>query len=186
VSFISGRLLALAAFLARRYGVKAVSSLARSANAWLADPANEAAKQQLVAQLREWSRVASGGASRTAAALAWQVEKRKVSTGAWERDLMDLRYELPSLEHGPIRQGAVRAYESQLRAGVHLISGARSPERTREEVLAALRAEATMLRRERLTDDERARLLAATEAAIAACSAMFREADGAGARPRGR
>jgi hypothetical protein len=186
MSFISGRLLALAAFLARRYGVKAVSALARSANAWLADPANEAAKQQLVAQLTEWSRVATGGAARTAAALAQQVDKRKVSTGAWERDLMDLRYELAEIEPGPIREGAIRAYEAQLRAGVHLISGARSPGRAREEVLAALRAEATMLRRERLTGDERERLLAAADAAIAACSAMFREDGDTGAAGRRR
>jgi hypothetical protein len=186
VSFLSRRLLIFAAFLARRYGVKAVSSLARSANAWLADPANEAAKAQLVEQLRDWSRVATGGASRTAAVLAQQVERRKVSTGAWERDLMDLRHELPGIEPGPIRDGAVRAYEAQLRAGVHLISGARSRERAREEVLAALRAEATMLQRERLTGEERERLLAATDAAIAACSAMFRQADRPGAAGRTR
>jgi hypothetical protein len=186
VSFLSRRLLLFAAFLARRYGARAVSALARSANAWLADPANEAARAQLVEQLRDWSRVASGGASRTAAALAQQVERRKVTTAAWERDLMDLRHELPGIEHGPIREGALRAYEAQLRAGVHLISGARSHERAREEVLAALRAEATMLRRERLTPEERDRLLAATDAALAACAAMFRHDDRARAPGRRR
>lgn len=173
---LNARLVAFGLFLARRYGVKAATALARQANAWLADPANEAKKQQLVSTLRTWSATAGGAAARTGEALARQVERRKVSTAAWERDLMDLRHELPGIPHGDMRDAAVRAYESQLRAGVHLISHARTPERAREEVLAALRAEATMLRRERLTDDERARLLAAVDAASAACAAMYRSA----------
>jgi len=174
VTPLNARLIAFGLFLARRYGRQAVTALVRSANAWLSDPANEAKKQQLVATLREWSTRAGGRASRTAEALARQVERRKVSTAAWERDLMDLRHELPGMPRGEMRDAAVRAYESQLRAGVHLISHARRPERAREEVLAALRAEAAMLRRERLADDERERLLAAVDATAAACATIMR------------
>ena len=176
MSPLSGRLLALGLLLARRYGVAAVAALARSANAWLADPANDAKRQELVGALRDWSRKAQGAAGRTAATLAQQVERRKVSTAAWERDLMDLRHDLPGIPHGPARDGALRYYESQLRGGVHLIAHARSPARAREEVLAALRAEGAMLHRERLTDEERERLLAAVGSAVVACGEMFRPA----------
>lgn len=171
---LSGRLLTFGVFLARRYGPVAVAAFVRNANAWLADPANDAKKRRLVATLGEWSTTASGTASRTATALARQVERRKVSTSAWERDLMDLRHQLTGMSPGGMRDAAVRAYESQLRGGVHLISHARKPARAREEVMAALRAEASMLRRERLSDDERASMLGAVDAAATACADMFR------------
>ncbi|HMM48521.1 MAG TPA: hypothetical protein PKE32_02755 [Miltoncostaeaceae bacterium] len=169
---ISGRLTLFAAFLARRYGPRAVSALARAGTTWLADPANEAAKRQLIAQLQHWAQVAGPHAARTASRLAREVDRRRVSVGAWERDLMDLRYELPALERGPIRDGALRAYEAQVRAGVHLIAGARHPDRCREQVTAALRAEATMLRAERLGRGECERLLAAIDATIDTCRRM--------------
>lgn len=174
MSALTPRLVALGALLARRYGVVAVQALARSGQAWLADPANEATKAQLVAQLREWSLRAGGVAAQSAAALARQVERRNVSPAAWERDLMELRYELPALPRGRVRDAALRAYESQLRAGVHLIAHARRPERAREQVIAALRAEARMLRTEGIEPAERQRLLAAIDASVDACGGMFR------------
>jgi len=182
VSALTPRLIALGALLARRYGVVAVQALARSGQAWLADPANEATKAQLVAQLREWSAKAGGTAAQSAAVLARQVERRGVSPSAWERDLMELRYELPSMPHGRVREAALRAYESQLRAGVHLISHARRPERTREHVIAALRAEGRMLHTERIEPAERDRLLAAVDASVDACGGMFRPAGPGGRR----
>ena len=103
-----------------------------------------------------------------------EAPRRRVSPAAWERDLMELRYELPSMPHGRVREAALRAYESQLRAGVHLISHARRPERAREHVIAALRAEGRMLRTERIEPAERDRLLAAVDASVDACAGMFR------------
>jgi hypothetical protein len=178
MSPVSTRLLALGVFLARRYGPAAASTLARTANAWLADPANGEKKRRLVEALGQWSQTATGRAASTAAALARQVELRRVSPAAWERDLMDLRHELPAIPRGPERDAATRAYEAQLRAGVHLISGARRPERAREEVLAALRAERAMIARERLGDRERERLMVAVDATSAACAEMHRAPGG--------
>jgi hypothetical protein len=175
MGLISSRLLWLGTLLARRYGAAAVQSLARSAQAWLADPANEQTKAALVAQLRDWQVKATGVASQTAGALARQVERRRVSVSEWERDVMELRYELPGLPAGPVREAALRAYENQLRGGVHLIAHARRPERAREHVVAALQAERRMLATEGLQPAEVDRLEAAVDAALAACAGMFRD-----------
>lgn len=175
MGLLTSRLLWFGTLLARRYGAAAVQSFARSAQAWLADPANEEVKAQLVAQLRAWQTRATGVASQTAGALARQVERRRVSVSEWERDVMDLRYELPGLPDGAVRDAGLRAYENQVRGGVHLIAHARRPERAREHVVAALQAERRMLAGERLTAAERARLEAAVDAALEACRGMFRD-----------
>ncbi len=174
MGLVTSRLIWLGTLLARRYGAAAVQSLARSAQAWLADPANDQAKAQLVAQLRGWQVRATGVASQTAGALARQVERRRVSVSEWERDVMDLRYQLPGLPEGPVREAGLRAYENQLRGGVHLIAHARRPERAREHVVAALQAEGRMLATEGLRAGETARLRAAVDAALTACDGMFR------------
>lgn len=180
MGLVTSRLIWLGTLLARRYGVAAVQSLARTAQAWLADPANEQTKAQLVAQLRGWQVRATGVASQTAGALARQIERRRVSVSEWERDVMDLRYELPSLPDGGVREAGLRAYENQVRGGVHLIAHARRPERAREHVVAALEAERRMLATEGLRQDELARLQAAVQAALVACAGMFRPPPDAG------
>jgi hypothetical protein len=164
------RLFALAALIARRQGPKVARLLLLKAQAWLADPANEQTKQALLAQLRSIAEVAGGAAGRMSARLAREVEKR-VSVGAWERDLMGLRYEIADMAPGPMRAAAVTAYTAQARAGVHLIGDAKRPDEARRQVVAALRAEVRMLRGDRLSGAEREQALAAVEDALAACGA---------------
>ena len=168
---MGARLLALAALLARKQGPKVARLLLLKGQAWLADPANEETKQALVAQLRTIAEVAGGAAGRMSARLAREVEKRKVSPAAWERDLMGLRYEIADMAPGPMRESAIAAYATQARAGVHLIGDAKRPEEARRQVIAALRAEQRMLRRDRLSAAERERALAAVEEALTACGA---------------
>jgi hypothetical protein len=165
------RLFALAALLARRQGPKVAKLLLLKAQAWLADPANEEAKQALLLQLRTIAEKTGGAVGRTSARLAREVDKRKVSPAAWERDLMGLRYEIADMAPGPMRAAAITAYATQARSGVHLIGNARRPEEARRQVVAALRAEARMLRGDRLSAGERAQALAAVEDALAACGA---------------
>lgn len=175
---LSPRMIALAMLLGRKYGRPAAQALARSAQEWMADPANEEARERLVTQLRSWSTTLGGAAGRSAQALARQVERRKVTVAAWERDVMELRYELPELPDGPVREAALRAYESQVRAAVHLVGSAHRTERAREQVLAALRAEERMLAEERLPAHQRQQAIAAVQAAMAACGgAGVRRAD---------
>jgi hypothetical protein len=84
---------------------------------------------------------------------------------------MVLRYEIADMAPGPMRAGAIAAYSSQARAGVHLVGGAKRPEEARRQVVAALRAEQRMLRGDRLSFAERGEALAAVEEALAACGA---------------
>jgi len=167
---VNARLVALAAILGRRYGRVAAEALLRSGREWLADPANEATKQAYVQQLRAWAQRAGGLAGRMSTRLAREVERRRVSVGAWERDLMALRYEIADMAPGPMRDAAIDAYATQARAGVHLVGGASRPDDARRHVLAALRAEASMLASERLSEDERRRALEAIADARASCS----------------
>ena len=168
---MGARLLALAALLARKQGPKVARLLLLKAQAWLADPANEEAKQALIVQLRTVAEKAGGTVARMSARLAREVEKRKVSPAAWERDLMSLRYEIADLAPGPMRECAITSYATQARAGVHLIADAKRPEEARRQVVAALRAEQRMLRGDRLSAAERERALAAVEETLAACGA---------------
>jgi hypothetical protein len=165
------RIVALAALLARRHGPKVAQLLLLKAQAWLADPANEEAKQALLAQLRAIAGKAGGAAGRLSAGLAREVEKRRVTVGAWERDLMGLRYEIADMAPGPMRQAALIAYASQARAGVHLIADAKRPADARRQVVAALRSEQRMLHGDRLSPVERERALAAVGDALTACGA---------------
>jgi hypothetical protein len=168
---MGARLLALAALIARRQGPRVARALLLRAQAWLADPANEQTKQALLAQLQAIAEKAGGAAGRMSARLAREVERRRVSPAAWERDLMALRYEIADMAPGPVRAAALAAYTSQARAGVHLIGDARSPDEARRQVVAALRAEQRMLRGDRLSAGEREQALAAVEDALAACGA---------------
>lgn len=163
------RLVGLAALLARRQGPVVAQALLRNGRAWMADPANDATRQALVAQLRSIGEAAGGTAGRLSARIATEVERRKVSVASWERDLMTLRYEIADMAPGPVRRAALSAYAAQARAGVHLIAGARDPSAARRDVLAALAAEERMLRAERLSQEERAAALGAVAAARAAC-----------------
>ena len=165
------RLVGLAAILARKQGAAAAQALLRKGSAWLADPGNDAARQALVEQLRVGAERAGGTAAALAARLAKEVDKRRVSVSAWERDLMSLRYEVADMAPGPVRDAALGAYAAQVSAGVHLIASAGNPDRARADVLRALVAEERMLRSERLGADEKARAIAAVTAAREACAA---------------
>ena len=165
------RLVGLAAILARRQGAAAAQTLLRKGSVWMADPSNDAARQALVEQLRVGAEKAGGTAARLSARLAREVDKRRVSVGAWERDVMSLRYEVADMAPGPVRDAALGAYAAQVSAAVHLIAGAGNPDRARADVLRALAAEERMLRGERLGAGEKQRALDAVAAARAACAA---------------
>lgn len=169
------RLIALAAVLARRQGPAVARLLLRRAQAWLEDPANEATRQALLDQLRSSAEKAGGAAGRLSARVAREVERRRVSVGAWERDLMALRYEIADMAPGPVRAAALGAYAAQARAGVHLVSAARRQDEARRQVEAALVAEQRMLRGERLSADEREQALSAVADALHACAATVPE-----------
>jgi hypothetical protein len=141
----------------------------RSARAWLADPANEAKRAAVVSQLRGWGERAGDTAGQTAVRLAGEIERRRSSVGAWERELMSLRYEMVDLSPGPVRKAALEAYEAQAWAGPSLVAGAARSGRARRKVVAALAAEAGMLPTERLSHEERRRATKAIEGAQAAC-----------------
>lgn len=164
------RLFALAALLARRQGPVVAAALMRTARAWLADPANEGARRALVDQLRGAADKAGGTAGRLGGRLAREIDRRRVTIAAWERDLMSLRYEVADMAPGPVRQAALDAYAAQASAGVHLIADARRPADARAKVLAALEAEERMLRGERLGAAERESAIAAVVAARVACA----------------
>lgn len=167
------KIVSLAALLARRQGPVVAQALLRSGKAWLADPANEGTKQALLAQLRTGAEVAGGTAATLSARIAREVEKRKVSPAAWERDLMALRYEIADMAPGPVRAAALEAYAAQAQAGVHLVTAASDREKVRAEVLRALDAEGRMLGAERLSADERDAAAAALVAARRACVAAM-------------
>jgi hypothetical protein len=162
------RLIGLASLVARRQGTAAARALLRAGQRWMADPANEEAKRALLEQLRTAAEIAGVAAGRISGRLAREVEKRRVSVGAWERDLMSLRYEIADMAAGPVREAAVAAYANQARAGVVLARD----ERTRREVLDTLDAELRMLRGESLSPAERAEAEAAVAAAREACAAV--------------
>ena len=172
---MNARLLALAALLARKQGAAAAQALLRNGRDWMADPANDATKQALIAQLRVLAERTGGAIGRMSTRLAREVERRRVSVGAWERDLMSLRYEIADMAPGPVRAAALGAYAAQARAGVHLVSAARRQDDARRQVEAALVAEQRMLRGERLSADEREQALSAVADALHACAATVPE-----------
>ncbi len=166
---MNAKLIALAAMLARKQGAAMAKMLMQEAQAWMADPANESTKRALVEQLRGIAEKAGGAAGRLSARLAKEVDRRKVSAAAWERDLMSLRYEIADMAPGPVRDAAVDAYVAQASAGIHLIDDPGRPEKVRD-VVRALEAEERMLATERLTSAERRRTMDAVAAARAACA----------------
>jgi hypothetical protein len=166
---VNAKLVALAAMLARKQGAAMAKLLLQHAQEWMADPANDAAKRALVEQLRGIAERAGGAAGRLSARLAKEVDRRKVSVAAWERDLMSLRYEIADMAPGPVRDAALDAYVSQASAGVHLIDDPGRPDKVRD-VVRALEAEQRMLASERLTRDERRRAIDAIDAARVACA----------------
>jgi hypothetical protein len=166
---VNAKLIALAAMVARKQGAAMAKMLLREAQAWMADPANDVARRALVEQLRGVAEKAGGAAGRLSARLAKEIDRRKVSVAAWERDLMSLRYEIADMAPGPIRDAALGAYVAQASAAVHLIDDPGRPEQVRD-VVRALEAEQRMLASERLTREERRRAIDAVAAARAACA----------------
>jgi hypothetical protein len=166
---VNAKLMALAMMLARKQGAAMAKMLLQQAQAWMADPANDATKRALVDQLRVIAERAGGAAGTLSARLAKEVDRRRVSVAAWERDLMSLRYEIADMGPGQIRDAAFDAYVAQASAGVHLIDDPSRPEQARD-VLRALEAEERMLASERLSADERRRATEAVVAARVACA----------------
>jgi hypothetical protein len=159
----------LITWLMRRHGRAAVAILALSARAWLEDPANEHKRQAVVLNLRQWSSRAGGGAGRSAARLARQIERRRASVPTWERELLSLRYEIADLPPGAGRDAALDAYCAHAAAGARLVEVAARPTRARRRVLAAFASEAALLPGDGLTDLETERALEAIDRARAAC-----------------
>lgn len=158
--------------LARRYGPRAVTLLLATARAWLADPANERKRAEVVDQLDGWSRRVGGGAGGLASRLAREITRRKdVSPATWERELMSLRYEIVDMSPGAVREAALEAYTAQAWAGVSLVGAAPAARtaRVRRRIVTALGTESELLRTERLSHEERRRATEAVETARAAC-----------------
>jgi hypothetical protein len=166
---VSSALFRLVATLARRHGRTAVAMLVVTGRAWLADPNNDRKRAALVAQLRIWSAKTGEGAARTAGRLAGQIERRRMTIGAWERELMNLRYEIVELPPGAVREAALDAYAIHAAAAGRLVAGATRPSTARRKALAALHAEEAMLRGDPLSDLERTRAIEAVERARVAC-----------------
>gem|GEM_PF-4910759 len=160
-------LLSMVTMVARRYGPRAAAALLRAGQRWLADPANEPARQALLERLRGVTR-GGGGAGRLAAGLARQIEARRGAVGPWERTMMELRYEASELPSGPDRASVVDAYVAQIGMAAQVADGA-SGDAPRRQVLAALDNEERAIRREALGPDERRRALEAVETARRAC-----------------
>jgi hypothetical protein len=155
--------------VARRIGPVAAAALVKAGRAWLADPANENARQALVAQLRGVSGRAGGGVARLADGLTRQVEARRRGVGPWEREMMSLRYEVADLPSGEVRAAAFGAYLAQVGFAPEVVSLANRPADVRRQVLDGLDAEARALRTEAFGPEERRRALEAVEEARAAC-----------------
>jgi hypothetical protein len=166
---VGPRLATLTALLARRYGPTAARKLSTAARTWLADPANEPKQRALEAQLRGWADTAGGMAAALASRLAAEVDRRSPAADAWERDLMALRADLADAPRGPDREAALRAYVARTGVGARIVFASEGREEARRKVLAALDAEAGMLRRERLSPEEREACRRAVDRARAAC-----------------
>jgi len=159
----------LALVVGRRLGPAAAAALLGAARAWLADPANEHHRQRLLALLRDTSIRAGGRAGRMAQSVGRQVESRRRSLVAWEREMMSLRHEVTEHPTGPVRAAALEAYLVQIAAGPPLVTEAARPADARRAVLRALEEEARSVAADPLGPDERRRALEALEDARAGC-----------------
>lgn len=168
----------LALVIGRRLGPAAAAALLGAARAWLADPANEHHRQRLVAMLRDLSVRAGGRAGRMAQAAAGQVESRRRSLVAWERETMALRHDVTEHPTGPVRAAALDAYLQQVAAGPRLVAEAARPADARRAVLRALDEEARSIAGDPLGPDERRRALEAVEDARAGCYRVARDGGG--------
>jgi len=162
-------LLQLTLVIGRRLGPAAAAALLGAARAWLADPANEHQRQRLIATLRDLSIRAGGQAGRMAQAAARQVESRRRSLAAWEREMMALRHEVVEHPSGPVRAAALEAYLLQISAGPRLVAEAHRPADARRAVLRALDDETRSMAADPLGPEERRRALEAVEDARAGC-----------------
>lgn len=169
----------LALVIGRRLGPAAAAALLGAARAWLADPANEHHRRRLVAMLRDLSLRAGGHAGRMAQAAAGQVESRRRSHAAWEREMMALRHEVTDHPTGPVRAAAMEAYLEQVAGGPRLVAESARPADARRAVLRALDEEARSIGADPLGPDERRRALEAVDAARAGCYRVAREPGGA-------
>jgi hypothetical protein len=173
---LNAALLKLVIVVARRLGPAAAAALLAAGRSWLADPANEDKKQQLVAQLRGVSVAVGGAAGRSAGAFARQLERRRRSVRAWRRETAALRAEIGTHPTGEVRAAALDAYLVQLAAAPLLLVGRPKPSEVRRRVLAALDEEARALPSEPLGPDERRRVSEAMDRARADCYRITRDA----------
>jgi len=95
--------------VAAQLGADAADALARAARAWLADPANAAARARLVTALAEISRRAGGLTAAMATTAAAGVRRYRRSVGSWERELTAARDAIPRHPSGPGRAAALEA-----------------------------------------------------------------------------
>ncbi|MEW6582192.1 MAG: hypothetical protein AB1416_05475 [Actinomycetota bacterium] len=166
---MGARLIGLAALVARRYGPMAAARLVRAVHAWLANPANAAARAELEAQLRGWAGRAGGSIADTAVRLMRELDRRRrMSVAAWERELMSLRMDI-SMASGPAREAALVAYAEEAEAAAAIIASSPRPREALQEVHDTFRAERGMLAGEPLRPGERQRALRALDRALAAC-----------------
>jgi hypothetical protein len=161
-------LIRIVGMIARRLGPAAAATLLAAGRAWLANPENDDARAALAHQLRTLGGRAGGSAGRVAGGLARQVERRKVSVGSWEREVMSLRYEVAELASGPLRAAAFDAYLAQLAMGPLVVARAAQAD-TRRQVLLAFDNEARAIAREALGPDERRRALEEIDAGREGC-----------------
>lgn len=153
---LTPRLIGVAGVMARRGGRAAALALAGEARDWLADPANEPARARTVAGLRDLAGRAGTGASRAVEMVSDELERRRPRVTEWERELLRRRYVVVDAAPGPARGAALEAYVVQAGLAGRVVSdGARHPD-ARRRALAALAIEERMLRRERLSREERA------------------------------
>lgn len=95
--------------------------------------------------------------------LAAQVEARRRGVGAWEREMMQLRYEVAEMPSGDVRSAAFDAYLAQVGWARETVAAAGKPVDARRQVLTALETEAAAVRREAFGPDERRRAMEAIE-----------------------
>jgi hypothetical protein len=166
---VGPRIVGLATVIARRYGRQAAWSLVQAGRAWLADPANETKRRDLVAVLRGWATRAAGGVARSAGKLADEIERRRPPMATWERDVMALRHAMAEAPQGPAREAAVQAYRARVLAGARLTHAVDDPSSAGRRAREALDAEMRMLRDEPISAEDRAAAIDAVRQAGAAC-----------------
>lgn len=156
-------------------GPEAADALLRIARAWIADPANRAERDRLIAALVDISRRSGGMTATLAGSAARVLGQYRRGPASWERELMSARYAIPQLPTGEDRAAALETYLALTEAAPEVIAEARDHARARRDVTTALMLEARMLRSEALGPRERTLALAVNERIRALCAGEVTE-----------